>query len=583
MGFNTDNFDKEFSLNQNRKKTSARGKLTSWLMILAGVAVIGGVVAARQPVLRQTDAGTRTTVSMPAGQMVAGEHLVYNAVNDEQVSSSELEARFLSQGDQALSNNTEPADVIEPTPTAAAENMLVLAPEKPAPAETTSDTTEQTVSADTVSGTAEQSVSAGTGNDKTERPVSADAVSDKTGQSVSAGTVSDKTEHPVSADAVSDKTEEAAPEIPEKASAPAADNPADENTAVAWLDDKAYAVSVKPADEMPAAVQEHQTDSVSVPVKVLDAAGNEKKQPQTTVFELDGKEYAIQLTELSPEEAPAQTSAEPVVWIDKTPLQVSLSGEGAGAEGTSADPKVQMDIHLEITLNPLPAEQTAALQQERFGMDLNSPVPADEDPFPTATEEPAPVETEEPQEENWFASFFNNLFGAAPTEVPTPQVTVIALTPTPTVPQPTATPLVIRMEATAEAQGPVRLDAEGGTAEPVKTAETTDSLSSDPAVKPEETGTETESKTTDNGSADVKPSGSEQTAETQSTKAAPAKLDAVVVDSFDKDPNGQQPTSEPKELPHTGGLEGWNIPSLLIMLAGLLLVIIGVRRLRTKE
>ena len=99
----------------------------------------------------------------------------------------------------------------------------------------------------------------------------------------------------------------------------------------------------------------------------------------------------------------------------------------------------------------------------------------------------------------------------------------------------------------------------------------------------EETGTETESKTTDNGSADVKPSGSGQTAETQSTKAAPAKLDAVVVDSFDKDPNGQQPTSEPKELPHTGGLEGWNIPSLLIMLAGLLLVIIGVRRLRTKE
>ena len=44
-----------------------------------------------------------------------------------------------------------------------------------------------------------------------------------------------------------------------------------------------------------------------------------------------------------------------------------------------------------------------------------------------------------------------------------------------------------------------------------------------------------------------------------------------------------QPTTEPKELPHTGGLEGWNIPSLLIMLAGLLLVIIGVRRLRTKE
>ena len=68
MDFKTDNFDKEFSLNQTRKKTAARGKLPSWLMILAGVAVIGGVVAARQPALRQTDSGTRTTVSMPAGK-----------------------------------------------------------------------------------------------------------------------------------------------------------------------------------------------------------------------------------------------------------------------------------------------------------------------------------------------------------------------------------------------------------------------------------------------------------------------------------------------------------------------------------
>ena len=530
MGFNTDNFDKEFSLNQNRKKTSARGKLPSWLMILAGVAVIGGVVAARQPALRQTDTGTRTTVSMPAGQMVSGENLIYNAVNDEKVSASELEARFLSQGDQALAQNAESADVIEPTPTASA-NTLVLAPDKPAPANTVSETAEQTVSTASVS----------------------------------------------------DKTEQTAPDTGEKASAPAADDHVEEDAAVAWLNDKAYAVSVKPADQMPAAAPERQTDSVNVPVKVLDAAGNEKKQPQTTVFELDGKEYAIQLTELSPEETPAQTSAEPVVWIDKTPLQVSLSGESAGAEDDSADPKVQMNIHLEITLNPLPAEQTAALQQERFGMDLTSPVAADEDPFPTAAEEPAPVETEEPREENWFASFFNNLFGSAPTEVPTPQVTVIALSPTPTVPQSTATPLVILMAPTAEAQGPVRLDGEGGSAEPVKPLPSTDSTGSDPSEKPAETGTESESKNTDNGSADVKPSGTVQTAEPQSTKAAPAKLDAVVVDSFDKDPNGQQPTTEPKELPHTGGLEGWNIPSLLIMLAGLLLVIIGVRRLRTKE
>ncbi len=520
MDFNTDNFDKEFSLNQNRKKTTARGKLPSWLMILAGVAVIGGVVAARQPAFHQTDTGTRTTVSMPAGEMVTGENLIYNAVNDEQVSSSELEARFLSQGDQALAKNTEPTtEILTPT---AAENLLVLAPE---------------------------------------RNTSAD---------------------PISAESVSEAAEQAAPETKAKASASPTDNHVEEDTAIAWLNDKAFAVSVKPADEMPAAAPEHQTESVSVPVKVLDAAGNEKKQPQTAVFELDGKEYAIQLTELSPEETPSEITMEPVVWVDKTPLLLSLSGEPFDPEDTASDQKVQMDIHFEITLNPLPAEQTAVLQQERFGADLTDPVPADEEPFPTATGEPTPTVPEEPQEGNWFASFFSNLFGSAPTEVPTPQVTVIALSPTPTVPQPTATPLVILMAPTAEAQGPVRLDGKDGASEPVKPSATADSAGIDSAGKPEET--ETEKKTTDNRSTDIKPSGSEQKTEVQSTRPAPSKLDAVVVDSFDKDLNyQQQPTNEPKELPHTGGLEGWNIPSLLIMLAGLILVIIGVRRLRTKE
>ena len=534
MDFNTNNFDKEFSLNQTRKKTSTRGKLPSWLMILAGVAVIGGVVAARQPALHQTDTdtGTRTTVSMPAGQMVSGENLVYNAVNDEQVNSSELEARFLSQADQPLSQNQEPTAVI-PTP-AAGEDLLVLAPERSAPADAVSDAPEESVSADTESKITEPAVS----------------------------------------------------ETETKTSALTADNHIEEDTAITWLNDKAFAVSVKPADEMPAAVPEHQTESVNVPVKVLDAAGNEKKPPQTTVFELDGKEYTIQLTELSPEETPSRDTAESVVWIDKTPLQVSLSGEPFETEDTESEPKVQMDIHFEITLNPLPAEQTAALQQERFGAASTDPVPADEEPFPTATEEPTPTVTEEPQEENWFASFFNNLFGSAPTETPTPQVTVIALSPTPTVPQPTATPLVILMAPTAEAQGPVRLDGDTSSAEPMMPAETAGNTTggSDTDVKSEETKAGTESKSTDKSSTDVKPSESRQEAEPQTTKAAPARLDAVVVDSFDKDINyNQQPTNEPKELPHTGGLEGWNIPSLLIMLAGLILVIIGVRRLRTKE
>ena len=349
------------------------------------------------------------------------------------------------------------------------------------------------------------------------------------------------------------------------------------NTAVAWLDDKAYAVSVKPADEMPADAPEHETNSVNLPVKVLDEKGNEKKQPQTTVFGLDGKEYAIQVTELSPEEIPAGSSADPVVWIDKVPLQVNLANDSAAA-GTVTDPKLQMDINLQITLNPLPAEQTAALQQERFGADPVSPVPADEDPFPTAAEEPTPTATEEPQEENWFGSFFSNLFGASPTETPTPQVTVIALTPTPTLPQPTATPLVILMAPTAEAQGPVRLDGEGGSSsEPVKPTATMSS--NEPKISDGKTTSESEKKTAG------KAAGSEESGDTKSGKTSPSKLDAVVVDSFDK-PEYQQPqaqqTPETKELPHTGGLEGWNIPSLLIMLAGLLLVIIGVRRLRSR-
>lgn len=521
MDFKTDNFDKEFSLNQTRKKTAARGKLPSWLMILAGVAVIGGVVAARQPALRQTDSGTRTTVSMPAGEMVSGEHLVYNSVNDEQVNSSELEARFLSQGNQALSQNTNPTE-IEPAPTAA-EDMLVLAPNQSVTTEDESKSPEQLTAAEPI-----------------------------------------------------DQTE------PENTvNSPAAA----ENTTVAWLNDKAYAVSLKAADEMGSAPAEHQSESVNVPVKVLDAAGNEKKQPQTTVFELDGKEYAIQLTELSPEETPAKDSAESVVWIDKTPLQVVLSGEPENARENESNAKVQMDLHFEITLNPLPAEQTAALQQERFGMDLTNASPAEENAIPTATTEPTPVVTEEPQEENWFASFFNNLFGSAPTEVPTPQVTVIAMTPTPTVPQPTATPLVIVMAPAAEAEGPVRLDGDGSpSAEPVNTP-AAGSSSNAPAAPADDAGTQTEGKSTENNTADSKASGSEQTTGTQSTKAAPSKLDAVVVDSFDKDLNYQQtaqPTVEAKELPHTGGLEGWNIPSLLIMLAGLLLVIFGVRRLRSR-
>ena len=51
-----DSFDKEFRLENKTKKTgSSRRKLPSWLLILAGVAVIGGVVAAHQPAAYHSD------------------------------------------------------------------------------------------------------------------------------------------------------------------------------------------------------------------------------------------------------------------------------------------------------------------------------------------------------------------------------------------------------------------------------------------------------------------------------------------------------------------------------------------------
>ena len=52
-----DNFDKEFSLN-SKKKPAVRGKVPSWIMILAGVAVMAAVVIVKQPFVRPSDRGT---------------------------------------------------------------------------------------------------------------------------------------------------------------------------------------------------------------------------------------------------------------------------------------------------------------------------------------------------------------------------------------------------------------------------------------------------------------------------------------------------------------------------------------------
>ena len=161
---------------------------------------------------------------------------------------------------------------------------------------------------------------------------------------------------------------------------------------------------------------------------------------------------------------------------------------------------------------------------------------------------------------------FNNIFGASPTQTPIPQVTVIPLTPTPTAVQPTATPITIIMMPTAAAQGPVRLDI---TETPVPTASDTqakDGDLDDPALweEDEQTAPENDEPTPTN---------------TPYKTPSSEKIEAVVVESFETP--AVQPT--PEELPHTGMAEGWNIPSMLGLLAGLLLVILGVRRLRSKN
>ena len=99
MDFKPDNFDNEFKMNKKTKKNGSvrKAKVPSWLLILAGVAVIGGVVAAKQPAVRTVDNTGRNSMVLPASQQITGDPAVISGVNDEQADPSELEARFASQ------------------------------------------------------------------------------------------------------------------------------------------------------------------------------------------------------------------------------------------------------------------------------------------------------------------------------------------------------------------------------------------------------------------------------------------------------------------------------------------------------
>lgn len=642
MEFKPDNFDKEFNLNKKKKKTNknSRGKMPSWLMILAGVAVIGGVIAAQQPALHTAN-NTVTSVNVSTSQPVSVEPALFTGINDEKLDSSELEARFLSQGSQMNSQYIQPVFSdgtiqgvdMELAPLPVDENGAVDTQKEendnssvywidgdPYAVKIQSEYTEQSVSKDEKASeyywlndrayevhlepVSEPDIQAmpeteaekivQIGNQSYLMDMSPVIPASENTEPETKGP--DQTEEASAPVIVEEQTAEPTPTIPatpvtegsdtvtepDQADTGKEETNAADSSAIVWLNDRAYTVTIKPQEEESTAT----TNTAVQPVETAETDTREeneasdtatevptpteapKQDAQTSVFTVDGKPYELQLTELDPEEDQQNRTEQPIVWLDETPLQVVLNTEEA-SEGTDETAETGSEDRkpIEITLHPLPADQTTALQQERFGEDY---VPSGSVPttVPTSepTETPTPVPTATPEDTNWLVNVFNNIFGASPTHTPIPQVTVIPLTPTPTAVQPTATPITIIMMPTAAAQGPVRLDI---TETPAPTANDTqgkDGDLDDPALweEDEQTASENDEPTPTN---------------TPYKTPSSEKVDAVVVESFETP--AVQPT--PEELPHTGMAEGWNIPSMLGLLAGLLLVILGVRRLRSKN
>lgn len=818
MEHKPDNFDKEFSLNNNKKNNkNSRGRIPSWLMILAGAAVIGGVVAARQPFVRPTENGTLSSVSIQATQPVSSDLTVYSGMNDQQVDSSELEARFLSMDGQnfqyvipAKAEGNAQGFEMDMEPLELDENGFIILPEeknrdasiywvdgKPyalrllpqentqsdQPAESPASSyywlddrayevqiqpvneTEITSLTDAEKGNlvraGEQTyllnlIPADPTAARAEQTTPVPEQSAKVQSTDIAETAASTLEKPdATADAAVTESADSDKDTSEK------DTEA-EAPAIVWLNDKAYSVTVKPytgpeissesepetvpeagsaEDEEPviirnpgsesasepeiqnepvivlenqtmsepgtisepaqvqetqtvssesevvsepteeqevptettetvvptdiADVQEIQTESTDVVVSsdltddtetlvtaepvteqnveveveadaeteveteakpetdavsaentaqpvqtdaaapdnhesdetavVPTAEGEEptavptvimttentettegstesspapQSDPQLTIFTVDGKQYALQLEEIAPEDVPEETNGQAVIWVDETPLQVMLhteeKPERVDENAPSQDETGEAPITVE--LNPLSSDETVALQRQRFGEDFLPRATATAIPQPTETPVPTATPTSLPEESNWFRDMFNNIFGSTPTQEPTPGVTVIPLTPTPTMVPPTATPIVVRVVPTAIA------------AEPVIPADNTISKEGDlddPAlwdIDDEPTAVPGEAE-----AGDTKPE--EETTELIPTATEQAEL---ITDETAEEPTAQ-PSPTPGELPHTGMADGWNIPSMLGLLAGLLLIIIGVRRLRVKN
>ena len=136
------------------------------------------------------------------------------------------------------------------------------------------------------------------------------------------------------------------------------------------------------------------------------------------------------------------------------------------------------------------------------------------------------------------------------------------------------------MAPTSTPQNPVRLDPDGkDTGKAAKSVDPKSGDLNDPALWDPAQPTKTPARSASSGSNRSRPT---QTSTPQADR--PANLNQPEVIILDPSDNGSavvttvEPT--PEELPHTGMADSWNIPSMLALLMGLLLVIIGVRRLR---
>ena len=84
-----ENFDKEFRLNGNKKRSGA-GKIPSWIMILAGAAIIAAVVIVKQPVIRPVVSGTKASLTSQNSLTVQGNDNGFTG-SDAKADPAELE------------------------------------------------------------------------------------------------------------------------------------------------------------------------------------------------------------------------------------------------------------------------------------------------------------------------------------------------------------------------------------------------------------------------------------------------------------------------------------------------------------